>query len=311
MAGELRADPWIHLRPRVRSDGCSTSFLSGTDLVERGIDRLARGPHDGRPSAGAGSVFVGRESQKAALASFLDDVRDGPCALLLEGEPGIGKSVLWTHGIETAVGSGYRVLTCRPTGPDSDLSFVALGDLLSTAAEPFLDGAARTAARSAGARAPATDPCAPGAGSARSRRRHPRPPERDRRRSTDDRGDRRRAVDRSCDRTRTHVRRPAAVRRPGRLPARKTRDRGAAAPRAGRRPCGRATPPRTGGAARRARDRRHRAGADRPLPREARGLAAGRTLGRQPVLRARDRAGAGARGRGRHRPTHADPEEPS
>ena len=203
-------------------------------------------------------------------------------------------------------------------GPQLQADRAGFGPVVRRARRPVRDGrravprrAARTAARSARGRAPATDPCARGAGSAGSRRRHPRPPERDRRRSTDDRGDRRRAVDRSGDRTRTHVRRPAAVRRPGRLPARKTRDRGATAPRARRRSCGRATPPRPGGAARRARDRRHRAGADRPLAREARGLAAGRTLGRQPVLRARDRAGAGARRRGRDGPTDADPEEPS
>ncbi len=47
---------------------------------------------------------------------------------------------MWTHGVESASGSGYRVLSCRPTGPDSELSFVALGDLFARAAEPFLDG---------------------------------------------------------------------------------------------------------------------------------------------------------------------------
>jgi DNA-binding CsgD family transcriptional regulator len=74
-------------------------------------------------------VVVGRGSQRAELASFLDDIRNGPCALVLQGEPGIGKSILWSAGVDDARARGYRVLSCRPTGSDSELSFVALGDL--------------------------------------------------------------------------------------------------------------------------------------------------------------------------------------
>jgi DNA-binding CsgD family transcriptional regulator len=84
-------------------------------------------------------VVVGRASQRTELATFLDDVRSGPCALVFEGEPGIGKSVLWTEGVETARARGYRVLSCRPTGSDSELSFVALGDLFDLDGASFLD----------------------------------------------------------------------------------------------------------------------------------------------------------------------------
>jgi DNA-binding CsgD family transcriptional regulator len=84
-------------------------------------------------------VVVGRASERAVLAAFLDDIRSGPCALVFEGEQGIGKSVLWTEGVEEARARGYRVLSCRPTGSDSELSFVALGDLFDFDEASFLD----------------------------------------------------------------------------------------------------------------------------------------------------------------------------
>ncbi len=84
-------------------------------------------------------MIVGRTSEIASIASFLDDASDGPISLVLEGEPGIGKSVLWARAVEDAKLRDYRVMSCRPTGPDAQLSFVALGDLFSTDADPLLE----------------------------------------------------------------------------------------------------------------------------------------------------------------------------
>ena len=84
-------------------------------------------------------MIVGRTSEIAALSAFLDDARDGPIALVLEGEPGIGKTVLWARAVEEARGRGYRVMSCRPAGPDAQLSFVALGDLFSADTQPLLE----------------------------------------------------------------------------------------------------------------------------------------------------------------------------
>ena len=84
-------------------------------------------------------MIVGRTSEIASIASFLDDASDGPICLILEGEPGIGKSVLWARAVEDARRRDYRVMSCRPTGPDAQLSFVALGDLFSTDADPLLE----------------------------------------------------------------------------------------------------------------------------------------------------------------------------
>ena len=84
-------------------------------------------------------MIVGRTQEIASLATFLDDVPDGPVALVLEGEPGIGKTVLWARAVEEARGRGYRVMSCRPAGPDAQLSFVALGDLFSADTQPLLE----------------------------------------------------------------------------------------------------------------------------------------------------------------------------
>ena len=73
------------------------------------------------------------------MATFLDDAPGGPTALLFEGEPGIGKSVLWAQALEDARGRDYRVMSCRPAGPDAQLSFVALGDLFATATQPLIE----------------------------------------------------------------------------------------------------------------------------------------------------------------------------
>jgi DNA-binding CsgD family transcriptional regulator len=77
---------------------------------------------------------VGREEEVGVLAEFLDSRGDLPGVLLLVGEPGIGKTTLWGRAIELASERSYRVLSCRPSQAEAQLSFVALGDLL----EPVL-----------------------------------------------------------------------------------------------------------------------------------------------------------------------------
>ena len=78
---------------------------------------------------------VGREEEIAALLHFLEEPKELPGALFLEGEAGIGKTTLWRHGLELASASSYRVLSCSPSGTEARLSFAGLGDLL----EPVLD----------------------------------------------------------------------------------------------------------------------------------------------------------------------------
>jgi DNA-binding CsgD family transcriptional regulator len=86
----------------------------------------------------AGDV-VGREEELELLRGFLADTAAGPLALVLEGEPGIGKTTLWEAAVTGARESSYhRVLASRPAGAEVQLSFSALGDLLAGVLEETL-----------------------------------------------------------------------------------------------------------------------------------------------------------------------------
>ncbi|MBO0687798.1 MAG: ATP-binding protein, partial [Candidatus Dormibacteraeota bacterium] len=75
--------------------------------------------------------LVGRQTEFRAIHRFLDQVGEGPAALLLEGEAGIGKTTLWQAGTAEAHRRGYRVLTSRPGAAEARLSYAGLADLLA------------------------------------------------------------------------------------------------------------------------------------------------------------------------------------
>src|SRR5262245_35293115 len=77
----------------------------------------------------AGSV-VGRELERAAAERFLTAMPAGRAGLLLEGEPGIGKTAVWSEIVERGGELGYRVLVTRCTQAEAKLSFSGLADLL-------------------------------------------------------------------------------------------------------------------------------------------------------------------------------------
>ena len=74
---------------------------------------------------------VGREREQAELLEFLQRVRDGPACISIVGEPGIGKSLLWSDLVVAAHERSFQVLSTRPIESDMPLSFAGLGDLLS------------------------------------------------------------------------------------------------------------------------------------------------------------------------------------
>jgi DNA-binding CsgD family transcriptional regulator len=79
----------------------------------------------------ARGVF-GREAELGAVDAVLASARHGLSALVLEGDPGIGKTTVWQKGIAHAGSEGYRVLSCRAAPTEVRLSFTALGDLLAS-----------------------------------------------------------------------------------------------------------------------------------------------------------------------------------
>ena len=78
--------------------------------------------HSERDKGGAVDL-VGRQWEMAGADRFLDAVSAGPAALVLEGEPGIGKSTVWRAAVDAAQRRSYRVLVCRASETEGALSF--------------------------------------------------------------------------------------------------------------------------------------------------------------------------------------------
>jgi DNA-binding CsgD family transcriptional regulator/DNA polymerase III delta prime subunit len=75
-------------------------------------------------------AIVGRTDEIHIVERVLDDETEQPRALLIEGEPGIGKTTLFDGLLPMAGERGFLVLTCRPTRSEMDLSYVGLLELL-------------------------------------------------------------------------------------------------------------------------------------------------------------------------------------
>src|SRR5204863_2280518 len=82
---------------------------------------------------------IGRDAEIAELDAFVGALADGFAALVLRGEPGIGKTTVWDSGIVGAAEAGASVLTARPVEAEAGLSFAALADLLAPVEDRALE----------------------------------------------------------------------------------------------------------------------------------------------------------------------------
>jgi DNA-binding CsgD family transcriptional regulator len=78
-----------------------------------------------------GPVVVGREAELAEVERFLGRIKTGFVVLALEGEAGIGKTMVWREALRRAQERGVLVLSCRPSIAEAKFSFGAVGDLLA------------------------------------------------------------------------------------------------------------------------------------------------------------------------------------
>ncbi len=77
--------------------------------------------------------IIGREAELSVVQAFLDRPAEGLRALVMDGDPGIGKSTLWLAGVAAARERSLRVLTSRPAEAERTLAHVVLGDLFADA----------------------------------------------------------------------------------------------------------------------------------------------------------------------------------
>src|SRR5687767_15700078 len=82
---------------------------------------------------------IGRDAELSTLYGFLDRVERLPGAILLDGEPGVGKTTLVDAAVSGAEERAYRILACGPAEAEVALSFSALRDLLDPAFDDVAD----------------------------------------------------------------------------------------------------------------------------------------------------------------------------
>jgi DNA-binding CsgD family transcriptional regulator len=86
-----------------------------------------------------GHTLVGRDEELEQIDRFVERVTASPGALVVEGEPGIGKTTLWQAGIARAEDAGSLVLRATPSQAEAALAFVAAADLLAPVADEALE----------------------------------------------------------------------------------------------------------------------------------------------------------------------------
>jgi DNA-binding CsgD family transcriptional regulator len=108
------------------------------ELIRRGEPPRADGS-TGTGLPGQANPIVGRGAELEALNTFVDSLDRGPAMLVLEGEPGLGKTTLWREGLQAAERRSFQVLECRPVQAEAQLAFTALSDLLTDVPDVVFD----------------------------------------------------------------------------------------------------------------------------------------------------------------------------
>ena len=88
------------------------------------------------------TAIAGREEELSTIRRFLAELAAGPAALVISGEPGIGKTVLWEIACEDARRHPGWLLSWRGVEAEAMFAFAGLSELLTG----VLDGVAPTLA---------------------------------------------------------------------------------------------------------------------------------------------------------------------
>jgi DNA-binding CsgD family transcriptional regulator len=108
-----------------RSYDASSHFAAGESLHSRATI-------DQDPCVRQSGVVIGREREIAEANGFLAEAAERSCGLLLVGEPGIGKTTIWSAVVDEALGRGFRVVGAQPSEAEAELAFAVLADLLTS-----------------------------------------------------------------------------------------------------------------------------------------------------------------------------------
>jgi hypothetical protein len=87
--------------------------------------------------------LIGREAEITAVERFLDIAVERRAALVIAGEAGIGKSVLWREAIGRAEGRGWHIARANPAEAETQDAYAGLTDLLGSTFEAIRSGLPR------------------------------------------------------------------------------------------------------------------------------------------------------------------------
>ena len=91
----------------------------------------------GVPMSSAATALFGRGRELRCVTDLLDASTLGFAGLLLDGEPGVGKTAVWQAGVDEATRRAVRVLVARPArrpiGPIESPSVAAKAGLRAAA----------------------------------------------------------------------------------------------------------------------------------------------------------------------------------
>ncbi|MBI3751523.1 MAG: AAA family ATPase [Chloroflexi bacterium] len=73
---------------------------------------------------------IGRDTELRVVDEVLGGLPAGSAALVIQGEPGIGKTTIWNAAIDRAQAMGARVLAARAAAAERNLTLATLADLL-------------------------------------------------------------------------------------------------------------------------------------------------------------------------------------
>jgi len=85
-------------------------------------------------------AVIGRVLEQRVLEQFLGEPGDEPRALILEGDAGIGKSMIWSLGVAQALDRNLTVASARGTQSETGLAFSGLTDLFDYVDSEVFEG---------------------------------------------------------------------------------------------------------------------------------------------------------------------------
>ena len=96
------------------------------------------GVYRSRVTTIAPAELIGREPVLERARAWVGLLASGSSGLRITGEPGIGKTSVWSAATELAAASGVRVLAARPVQAELPLGHAGLGDILGPVAAEVL-----------------------------------------------------------------------------------------------------------------------------------------------------------------------------